>query len=139
MKTQLMTTRLQKVLVYVWVSPTTLFGLLFVPIAFLSGGRIQLVGGVIEVSGGLVRRFLKSRLFVLGEVAAITLGHVVLGQDYGSLVASREHERMHVRQYELWGPLMVPVYLFSSCLATVRGRHPYWDNWFERAAYRIAQ
>ena len=27
MKTQLMTTRLQKVLVYVWVSPTTLFGL----------------------------------------------------------------------------------------------------------------
>ena len=76
-----MTTRLQKVLVYVWVSPTTLFGLLFVPIAFLSGGRIQLVGGVIEVSGGLVRRFLKSRLFVLGEVAAITLGHVVLGQD----------------------------------------------------------
>ena len=65
---------------------------------------------------------------------AITIGHVVLGRDAGALARSRAHERVHVRQYEVWGPLFVPAYFFKGFVAYCRGGHPYWDNPFERAA-----
>lgn len=65
----------------------------------------------------------------------MTLGHVVLGQDEGCLNRSRDHERVHVGQYERWGLLMIPLYLLSSAVARLRGAHPYWDNRFEREAY----
>ena len=48
----------------------------------------------------------------------------------------RAHELVHVRQYERWGPLFVPAYLAASAWMLVSGRDPYYDNHFERAAYR---
>ena len=42
---------------------------------------------------------------------------------------------MHVRQYERWGPLMLPLYLLASGLAWCRGFDPYLDNPFEREAF----
>jgi hypothetical protein len=69
-----------------------------------------------------------------GAVAAITLGHVVLGVSLDALTATRAHERAHVRQFERWGLLMLVLYPLAGLWAWLRGGHPYRDNWFERDA-----
>jgi hypothetical protein len=119
----------------VWASPATALGMLFVPVALVSGGKVQVVEGVIEICGGLVTRFLQDGMFLIGSAGAMTLGHVVLGQDEPCLVSSRQHERVHVAQYERWGPLMIPLYLVFCLTARLRGGHAYWDNRFEREAF----
>ena len=60
---------------------------------------------------------------------------VVLALDHDTLAALRAHERIHVQQYERWGPLFVPAYLGSSLLQWLRGQDPYLSNWFEREAF----
>ncbi len=67
----------------------------------------------------------------------MTLGHVVLGLDRSALQISRDHERIHVRQCERWGPLFIPAYLLGSAYAVLRGRHIYRDNPLEREAFRV--
>ena len=125
-----------RLLRYLWASPATLLGLLFAPLAWISGGGVRRVNGIIEIHGGLVARFL-SRLPVIGSASAMTLGHVVIGQSRESLERSRAHELVHVRQYERWGPLLIQAYGLTSLWARLRGRHPYWDNGFEREAYQV--
>ena len=134
--------KMKRLLIYLWAAPVSALGLIFVPLARLSGGRVQVVTGVIEVSGGFVTRFLTSPLFVTGNAGAMTLGHVVLARDDEWMECSRLHERVHVKQYERWGALMIPLYLISSAVAHRRGGHAYWDNHFEQEAYaqeRLAQ
>jgi hypothetical protein len=123
--------------IYLWALPATLVGLIFVPLAWVSGGKVQVVDGVIEVWGGLTTQFLNHGTLI-GSAGAMTLGHVVLAQDEVSLIGSRRHERGHVAQYERWGPLMIPLYLLSSACARLRGGDFYWDNRFEREAYAKA-
>src|SRR5579872_6331866 len=125
-------------LAYLWASPATALGLLCLPLAWASGGHAALVEGVVEIHGGLIKRFLDGGLPVIGRGDAMTLGHVVIGQDAWTLDRSRRHERVHVRQYERWGPFFIPAYLLASLIAYLRGRHPYLDNPFERQAYREA-
>jgi hypothetical protein len=48
---------------------------------------------------------------------------------------SRDHEMVHVRQFERWGPLMGPAYLGCSLVLWFMGRRPYHDNPFETQAY----
>jgi hypothetical protein len=60
---------------------------------------------------------------------------VILGRDQDCLNHSRDHEHVHVRQYERWGPLMLPAYLGSSFVLYLRGFDPYFDNPFEQEAY----
>jgi hypothetical protein len=122
-------------ILYLWVLPATLLGLLPVPIVLLQGGRAGIVRGVLEVHGSVVTRMLRIGLPWVGAGAAITFGHVVWGCDQTCLDRSREHERVHVRQYECLGPFFIPLYLLSSLIARCRGRDPYRDNAFERAAY----
>jgi hypothetical protein len=88
---------------------------------------------VIEAHGGALNGLLRRAPF-LGNVAALTLGHVVLARDAETLARWRRHELAHVAQYARWGPLFLPAYALSSAWAWVRGRHPYLDNWFERDA-----
>jgi hypothetical protein len=64
-----------------------------------------------------------------------TFGHVVLGRSARHLDACRAHELVHVRQYERWGPLLVPMYLLCWLGLWLGGKHPYYDNPFERQAY----
>lgn len=130
-----MTTRWIRPLAYVWAFPTTLVGLLFVPLAALTGGDARVVRGVLEVHGGLVRILLRYGTLVRGGASAMTLGHVVLGLDRETLENTRRHERVHVRQCERWGPLFLPAYLLASLWALLDGRRPYLDNAFEREAY----
>lgn len=122
-------------LIYLWTFPTTFLGLLFLPLALLSGGGVQLVDGVLEIHGGLVKLLLRRATLLKGGASALTLGHVVLGQDLACLQRCRAHERVHVRQCQRWGPLFIPAYLLASLWALLRGQDPYRDNRFERQAY----
>lgn len=66
---------------------------------------------------------------------AITFGHVILGRTEAVLDISREHELIHVRQYEKWGPIFGPAYLGCSLLLWLQGKDGYRENPFEREAY----
>jgi hypothetical protein len=124
----------QRLLAIVWASPYTLLGLLLGAIGLLSGGRVHIRCGVIEFYGGFVKWMLQQ--FFFGEGAmALTLGHTVLGQTDAALDICREHELVHVRQYERWGPLMGPAYMGCSLVLWLKGQRPYRDNPFERQAY----
>jgi hypothetical protein len=90
---------------------------------------------VIEFYGGAVK-WLLTGMNRWPFAIALTLGHTVLGQTDAALDISREHELVHMRQYERWGPLMVPVYLGSSLVLWLRGKDAYRDNPFERQAFR---
>lgn len=127
-----------RLLVYLWALPTTLVGLLFIPLALISNGRMTVDAGVLEIHGGLVARFLRACVLVPGGASAMTFGHVVLGRDDHCLDLSRAHERVHVRQCERWGPFFLPAYLLASASAALRGLDPYRDNRFEREAYEKA-
>jgi hypothetical protein len=78
------------------------------------------------------------RYLPFGGATAMTLGHVILARDIFCRDSAREHELVHVRQYERWGPAFIPAYFACSLVLWLRGRHPYFDNPFEREAYGIA-
>ena len=66
----------------------------------------------------------------------MTLGHVIMALDQRELQAYWAHERVHVRQAEMWGLAFIPAYLLASAWAHLSGRHYYRDNWFEKDADR---
>ncbi len=119
---------------YLWPLPVTLLGMLIALLARSSGGKVRRVEGVLESAGGWPARVLRLGFPFSGAVAAITLGHVVLGVSLDALAATRAHERAHVRQFERWGLLMLVLYPLAGLWAWLRGGHPYRDNWFERDA-----
>jgi hypothetical protein len=119
---------------YVWGLPNTLVGTLFVPAAFLPGGHLQVVDGVLEVHAPLIAAILRRVVPIQGGALAITLGHIVLGRDDESLEITRAHERVHVRQCERWGPLFIPAYLLASLWSWMKGTGAYKGNYFEREA-----
>lgn len=119
---------------YLWALPNTLIGAPAVPLVLLTRGRVRLVGGVVEVSGPLLAFLLRRCTLVPGGVAAITFGHIVLGGDECALDLTRRHERIHVEQYERWGPAFIPAYLAASGWSWLRGTGAYHGNYFERQA-----
>ena len=68
---------LLQLLRYLWVAPVTLLALLFVPMAWGTGGNAKIVRGAVEIQGGLIAWLLRRAL--LRPAAAMTLGHVILG------------------------------------------------------------
>ena len=131
--------RALQVLGAVWTSPNSLFGV---------------IGGLAGMLGGATLRW-SSRDCALvfdrwpwGPGGAITLGNVILhtGHDLGiscrtyahqagwgvePLIRLADHERAHVYQYMVLGPLYLPVYLLCG---GVSARNP-----FERAADHFAR
>lgn len=101
-------------LLYAWAFPTTLIGLLVVALALATRGRAARVAGTIEAHGGWASWLLERAVPGKGGADALTLGHVIVGQSAESLRRNREHERVHVRQYERWGPFFVPAYLCAG-------------------------
>jgi len=117
-----------------WASPNTLLGLLIGSMGMCFGGRARIRGRVIEFYDGGTKWFIQ-RLPHGQFILALTLGHIILGQTDASLDISREHEMVHVRQYECWGPLFLPAYYLSSIYMWLIGRRFYRDNPFECEAY----
>ena len=130
--------RLKSLWLYVWVFPGSCVGLTAALVALCRGGRCQLVDGVLEVVSVDVIRVIGHCAPAGGPISAITLGHVVVGASLGDLDRTRVHERVHVRQYERWGPLFIPAYLLASGWIWLCGGHPYLDNPFEVEAYRVS-
>ena len=91
---------------------------------------------VVEVHGGIVTWLLKRGLPWTGPAQALVLGHVVLGCDRICLEKNRRHERVHVRQYERWGPFFIPIYLVACLVIYLRHGDPYGDNPFEKEAFQ---
>jgi hypothetical protein len=127
--------RLLVILLILWALPWTLFGLGNGLLGLATGGRVQRRGRVLEFWGGWVAVYLRVFPLVSGA-SAVTFGHTVLGRDESCLEASRPHERVHVRQYERWGPFFVPAYLLSWAYLWLARKNPYYDNPFEREAFR---
>ena len=122
---------------YLWASPATLLGLVLA-FSLLRRGRAAIVNGVVEAHSPLLGRALGAVTPLAGGAAAMTLGHVVIGCSAHALEATRAHERVHVRQYEVWGPFFIPAYFIAGLYELARGRHPYFDNRFEREASAAA-
>jgi hypothetical protein len=130
--------KVPSVIRYIWAAPTTALGLV-VLLAGLWRARVCIVDGVIEAHGPALRWLLKHFTLIRGGAAALTLGHVVIARDSWSLESTRAHERVHVSQCEVWGPLFVPAYLLAGLSAIFRGRNGYFDNRFEIEAFRVGQ
>ena len=125
--------RLLFVLFVIWASPYSCFGLIVGAIGCLTGGKMQRKGCALEFFGGGTNWFLRN--FCGPWVSAITFGHTILGQSPDLLDHCREHEWVHVRQYQRWGPFFGPAYVASSILVWMQGKDAYRDNHFEREAY----
>lgn len=124
---------LTRMLAYAWAMPTTAIGLVFALPLLALGARARCVQGVLEIYGG----WLVPRLATASGFAAVTLGHVVIGVSASCLSTLRAHEHVHVRQAERWGLLFIPAYMLASVWQVVRGRHMYYDNPFEREAFKV--
>ena len=122
-----------------WTSPNTLFGLLLAGVGVLFGARMRWQK---REMAWVVRSW------PWGKGGALTLGSVILhtgarldtpcftyahraGQCVEPVVSLADHERAHVYQYLLLGPLFLPLYLLSGGISA--------RNRFERAADRYAR
>lgn len=122
-------------LYYLWTAPNTIIGLMLGVTCLMTGGKCRRVGLCLEFSGGSLARILPRMPTGSGAVA-MTLGHVILGINEPVLAAVRRHEWVHVKQYERWGILFIPAYLFASVWQWIKRRDPYRDNPFEVEAFR---
>ena len=129
---------ISSVLRYAWAAPTSALGVV-VLVAGCWRAQVRVVNGVLEAHGPVLAWILSHLTLMPGGAAAIALGHVVIARDRWSLESTRAHERVHVRQCEVWGPLFVPAYLAASVLAILRGRHVYFDNRFEVEAFDVSR
>lgn len=118
-----------------WASPGTLVGLSVGMLGLATGGHWRWHGAVLEFWGGGTTWCLDNVPLMPGGALAMTLGHVVLGCSEHALDITHEHELVHVRQYERWGPAFLPAYLACSAWLWLRGRDFYRENPFEREAF----
>ena len=114
-----------RALLLLWAAPWSLLGIVLAP--FFDSRRRR--------EGALLCEGARWPGKLGWRYRAITLGHVILCIDRAD-EALLQHELAHVRQYERWGPLFVPIYLLAGAWASLRGRRAYTDNHFEIAARR---
>lgn len=117
-----------------WASPYSLLGGLIGTLGLLSGGRARYRAGAVEFYGGFTTWFVRHLPPGPGTLG-FTLGHVILGTTAVALDRVGGHERVHVRQFERWGPVMGPAYLLASLWLWYRGGDAYRDNPFEVEAF----
>lgn len=126
--------RITRLALLAWASPYSAIGCLVGVLGLATGGGAQVHDGVLEFHGGFTRWVVRHS--PLGDrCAAITLGHTVIGQTKEMLDMAHDHELVHVRQFERWGPLMGPAYLGASAVVWLAGGRAYLDNPFEKEAF----
>ena len=127
---------LAQVLGAVWTLPNTLAGLLAGAIALAGGAKAQVRDSALVFHG-----------VPFGPGGALTLGQVILHtgdslessartywcKQHGgdTCVRLADHERAHVYQYLVLGPLFLPLYFLCGGIS--------WRNRFEQAADQYAQ
>ena len=120
---------------YLWAAPNTAVGL---PLVLAARAERRaghaVVDGVLEVSGSALAFLLRRLVPIEGGALAMTLGHIVVGRSEEALALTRDHERVHVRQCERWGPFFIPAYFLAGLVTVLRGGNGYRDNPFEREA-----
>ncbi len=120
-----------------WASPCSAVGVVLACIPLLAGGQAKWAAGALEVTyreneascGRLARKF---------PFRGIVFGHVILAVTRDELLSIGPHERVHVQQYERWGPLFFFAYGASSIWQFLQGRSAYWDNCFEVQARALS-
>ena len=121
----------------VWAAPCSLLGLVLSLVPLLLGGTAKVSSGALEIT-------YRHTLAACGKLArrlpfrGIVFGHVILAVTQEELQHIGPHERVHVEQYERWGPLFFVAYGLSSLWQLVHGRSPYWHNHFEVQARLLA-
>jgi len=120
-----------------WAAPWSAIGLRVAGGLLLVGGKAKWSSGALEVtyrehnaSCSKVARILPFR--------GIVFGHVILAVTSEELRIIGPHERVHVEQYERWGPLFVFAYGASSLWQLRHDRSPYWHNHFEVQARELS-
>jgi hypothetical protein len=119
-----------KVLKLLWAAPCSMVGLLLAVIPLALGGKAAWRRGALEVT-------YRQNQAACGKLAraspfrGIVFGHVILAITDEELCRIGPHERVHVQQYERWGPFFFLAYGLSSLWQLLRGRRPYWHNHFE--------
>jgi len=113
-----------------WALPCSAIGLMVAAVPLVLGGSAKWSAGALEVTyrssqGGCGK--LASRL----PFRAIVFGHVIIAVTQQELIVIGPHERVHVAQYEVWGPLFLLAYPAASFWQLLNGRSPYWHNYFE--------
>jgi hypothetical protein len=113
-----------------WALPCTGIGLALGCFVLAAGGSARWSAGALEVT---YRRCTAQcgRLARVLPFRGIVFGHVILAVTREELVAIGPHERIHVRQYERWGPAFFVAYVACSLWQLLRGQNPYWHNYFE--------
>ncbi len=114
--------------------PCSLVGLALGAGFLALGGSMKLVGHTLEIAL-CARQCDAPRWTRRLPFLAITLGHVIVGHSHEALARVRQHERVHVRQYEKLGLLFFIAYPWASLTAWLRGRCPYRGNRFEQEAF----
>ncbi len=120
--------RLSKI---IWASPYTILGLMIGLLGLCTRGRVLRRWPLEFCDGGVC--WLLEHL-PSDYVMAMTLGHVILGRTETALDICREHERVHVRQYERWGPFLYPAYFGCLLILRWRGKDGYLENPFAKQA-----
>jgi hypothetical protein len=123
-----------KLLKILWVLPVTLWAMPFVWLNLLGGGMARVRRGCLETSGPVSAAFLRRLPIGPLGAAALTAGHIVLGRDPRTLDLCRDHELVHVRQFERFGIFLPPCYFLAMAWLALTGRDGYQDNPFEREA-----
>lgn len=121
---------LPRVALYTWAAPTSAFGLCVGVLTLATRGKAQVRRGVLEFHGGF-----STWLAYACGFGAMTLGHVIIGRDLFSLDLCRDHEHVHVRQVERWGPLFLPAYVLAGTWSWIRTGSAYYRNPFEVEAF----
>lgn len=119
-----------KVAKLLWAAPCSTVGLALTAVLLVIGAKARWASGALEVTYrhslagcGTRARNLNCR--------GIVFGHVILAVTREELRSIGAHERVHVEQYERWGPLLFFAYGASSLWQFVNRRSPYWHNHFE--------
>jgi hypothetical protein len=119
-----------------WALPCSAIGLAVALIALCMGGRARWNAGALEVTyrQQLAQCGIRARAL---PFRAIVFGHVILAVSAEELQRLGPHERVHVAQYERWGPVFLLAYPVASLWQWLRGGDPYVDNVFEVQARQL--
>lgn len=110
---------------YIWALPNTLLGLIL--FFFIYGPKsLKWNKGVLE---GTCKRMIPWWTNVVGQ----TWGWLVVYRSTPYL-GLENHERQHVVQGMVLGPLFLVIYPIASLIALIQGKNGYRDNWFEKNA-----